>query len=359
MEANQPSKTNEDLGKENFESLDDVVVKEPAKEEVVKIEEDKTVVPAGDAGDEGKDKQIVADVDDGSDAELDENGQPVKKDEFIPNFKIKIHDTEEHEVDDFIKSVITSKEIEEKVKSLYEKALGLPKVQESRDNWRRRYEDSEKNYDDTMKMVEPAINASLLHQKGDIEASILTLYSPADVLKVAKSLQDTMAKDDIIKNAWLKDVESRITAPALEKTNKINSEKQQKDITDRIQLETKVAFLEDADAKAMREWHDSRLDAKDPYKVDFEKKVYMKGQELYNKEHKCYTPKECIEKLKEDYRESFEASKKLVSKDVNAQTGQKPSNTIIVKDGTKIPGIPNPKSKGSPIKKKPETLDEW
>lgn len=54
---------------------------------------------------------------------------------YVPNFKFKVKD-KELDFDDFVKPVVKTKDVEQKIKDLYEKAHGLDEVKTSRDSFK-------------------------------------------------------------------------------------------------------------------------------------------------------------------------------------------------------------------------------
>ncbi len=64
------------------------------------------------------------------------DGKTPEAEQYQPNFKFKVHD-KEFEIDEWMRGVITNKEMEQKARELYEKAYGLdvikPKLQKTRE----------------------------------------------------------------------------------------------------------------------------------------------------------------------------------------------------------------------------------
>jgi len=104
--------------------------------------------------------------------------------QFTPDFKFKVHD-QEYEFDEFVRPAIKDKEVEGKLRDLYTKAYGLETAQKSRDNWKVKYEETEKN----AKVYKDVLDVPLaLYRDGKTVESVLSMYKKEDILSAAKYL---------------------------------------------------------------------------------------------------------------------------------------------------------------------------
>jgi hypothetical protein len=132
---------------------------------------------------------------------VDENGNPipeVKVEAYVPNTKYSVHNKEK-EFDPIFKPIITSKEVEDKIRTLHAKADGLEAVQHARDNWKNQYEEVKKEVDT---IITPA---RMLYQrgqeyieKGDMESAIQCItgsmknvYTEDEILAAANLIAET------------------------------------------------------------------------------------------------------------------------------------------------------------------------
>lgn len=74
-----------------------------------------------------------------------EKGTTSEIPEWTPSYKFKIKDKEQ-EFDDFVKPIVKTKDVEEKIKSLYEKAYGLDEVKTSRESFKQQVEEWKGKY---------------------------------------------------------------------------------------------------------------------------------------------------------------------------------------------------------------------
>lgn len=64
---------------------------------------------------------------------------------YVPNFKFKIKD-KELEIDDFLKPIVKTKDVETKIREMYEKAHGLEEVKTSRETFKQQAEEWKTKY---------------------------------------------------------------------------------------------------------------------------------------------------------------------------------------------------------------------
>lgn len=93
-----------------------------------------------------------------------------------PNFKFKVKD-KELEFDDFVKPVIKTKDVEQKLKDLYEKAHGIDEVKTSRDSFKKQFEEWQGKYN----QVETSLKTLGSYvKKGDFRSFFEALNIPKD-----------------------------------------------------------------------------------------------------------------------------------------------------------------------------------
>jgi hypothetical protein len=121
-----------------------------------------------------------------------------KVEAYVPNTKYSVHNKEK-EFDPIFTPIITSKEIEDKIRTLHAKADGLEAVQHSRDTWKGQYEEVKKEVDT---IITPA---RMLYQrgqeyieKGDMESAIQCItgsmknvYTEDEILAAANLIAET------------------------------------------------------------------------------------------------------------------------------------------------------------------------
>jgi len=95
---------------------------------------------------------------------------------FKPNFSFKVKD-KEHQIDDFLKSVIKDPETEKKVKELYEKAYGLDEVKAHRQKLQEQLQTIEPKYQTVEKSLQ-ALGSFV--QKKDYRSFFEALQIPKD-----------------------------------------------------------------------------------------------------------------------------------------------------------------------------------
>jgi hypothetical protein len=167
------------------EVANDVPVVEEITDKVVEEvkEEQKTETPKEEIKEELKEE---------TKEKLDDEGNLIEKIvAYEPNTKF--------EFDPIFKPIITSKEIEDKVRILHAKAEGLEAVQHARDNWKGQFEEAKQEIDT---IITPA---RMLYQrgqefveKGDIESAIQciagsmkSVYTEDEILAAANLIAET------------------------------------------------------------------------------------------------------------------------------------------------------------------------
>lgn len=95
---------------------------------------------------------------------------------FTPNFKFKVKD-KELEFDDFIKPIVKDKQLEAKIREMYEKAHGLDEVKTARESFRTQVEEWKGKYtqvEDSLKTLGGLVN------KGDFRTFFQALNIPKE-----------------------------------------------------------------------------------------------------------------------------------------------------------------------------------
>lgn len=95
---------------------------------------------------------------------------------YTPNFKFKVKD-KELEFDDFIKPIVKTKDLEAKMREMYEKAHGLDEVKTARDSFKKQYEEWQGKYN----QVETSLKTLGDYvKKGDFRSFFSALNIPKD-----------------------------------------------------------------------------------------------------------------------------------------------------------------------------------
>lgn len=137
-----------------------------------------TEVPETETDLEEEDLPLAASAEEEVDGEVTEKETAA----YEANYKFNVKG-EEHEIDDVLKPLITSKEVEDKIRRLHEQSFGIEKVEESRDY----YKENLGQYKGALEKQTGAINtlSSYLDQ-GDLESFFKALDIPSkDVMQYA------------------------------------------------------------------------------------------------------------------------------------------------------------------------------
>lgn len=96
--------------------------------------------------------------------------------QYIPNFKFKVKD-KELEIDDFLKPVVKTKDVETKIREMYEKAHGLEEVKTSRETFKQQAEEWKGKYS-TVESSLQTLGGYV--KKGDFKSFFGTLNIPKE-----------------------------------------------------------------------------------------------------------------------------------------------------------------------------------
>lgn len=263
--------------------------------------------------------------------------------EYAPNFKFKVYD-DEKEFDDFVRPLITNKEMEEKVRDLYTKAHGLDGLKTRHEKLRTDYEgvlpvkQKYENLSETLGTLSHYVN------KDDFDSFFQTLRIPEDkVYKwVAKKLQEAeMTPEQRAETEARRAEQHRLYQ--LEKQNEMAMsrleafEAQQ----NRAQLESVLAKPEIASVA-------QTFDAKVGRQGAFMEEVIKRGVTLYHLTKQDLSPEQVVQDLMQTLGKVIEPMAASPQGQPTSMGGQ-----------AKPPVIPNIQSRSvSPVKKTPRTIDE-
>ncbi len=280
------------------------------------------------------DENLEDDLGDDLGDDLEGEDKPDKEpsdDEYVPNYKFKVHDNE-YEIDEEFRPIIKSKDAEEKVRAILSKAHGLEEVQKSRDSWKEKYESTQGETSQLKEVVDKIQYGVDLYQKGDLLGAAKYFFKPEDLktiaIEVAKYEQMEPNQRQMIDREYETRLKSR------------EYETRESDATKRAMV---------AEAKAVQATIDYELTRPDiaelAEKVDsmrgepgfFKKRILQHGDTSWKAGNKI-TAQQAINAVVEDYK-PFIA--KLTPTPASQPTGKK----VVAPSGTKT--APNLKGSGS------------
>lgn len=248
--------------------------------------------------------------------------------QYQPDFKFKVHD-QEYEFDEFVRPTIKDKEVESKLRDLYTKAYGLETAQKSRDNWKTKYEETEK----TAKVYQDILDVPLaLYKDGKTVESVLSMYKKEDILNAAKHIieaeQASPEQKKIMEENFNNITESYHRRRAESSVSEEASLALQQAVTAQVELE-----LMKSDYSEIANFVDSKLG-----KGTFKAEVFRHGDTCYKSGRKIQ-PTEAVKEVYERFKPFYTT---------NSSTATAPTNTVKkVVAPTSAKTIPNIKSSGS------------
>lgn len=275
-------------------------------------------------------------------------GEPAtstEAEEFVPDFKFKVHD-EEMEIDEFYRPLIKDKDSLEKVKTMHLKAMGLPKVQEGRDRYKKERDDYLSRYTDVNQKFTTQTEQMLALKRvleQDPETAMQALGIPEKaVINYAKRILDLHDADPQtrteMENRRKRDMEYYQLQSENQRLNQMYAS--QAEYQHNLSLE---AALGDPDIASVAKEVDAKLG---PGK--FMEEVKFLGNHLF--QSKGYVPPENVVPMVAQKYKAF------VSSQQNSHI-QQPANGGQVKPKTVIPNIGSG-APVSPTKKKFKTVEE-
>lgn len=282
----------------------------------------------------------------------EEEGDEEKGDSaYKANYSYRIHD-QDFEFDDMFKPLVTNKETEDVIRDLYVKAKGIDKVQESRDKFKTRLEESDKKYAELKDHADRTFYKSQeLYNKGHKVEAVLNMFTADDVMEVANFVNQYNEADQQQRNILENNFRNNISSYDNQRTA-TDTERQLKEIQQRnVDMEINMSINYDPETKAIAEWYDKE------YGVGaFKKKVYNHAFNRYNEsvaqKTQPLSPTDYVREVKTEYSKFYDLANKS-----NTVQGDRQFKTI--KNTSKKDRIPTAKSKGSvvgsvPLKKRPK-----
>jgi len=111
--------------------------------------------------------------------------------QYTPNYKFNVHDNE-FEFDEVVKPLVTSKEVEDHLRTLYAKGYGIDEVQKARDSWSEKYKTIEGQYNS---ITSSLAEASEYLNKGQLDKLFKSIGVPED--QVYKFVMDKLNYRDL------------------------------------------------------------------------------------------------------------------------------------------------------------------
>lgn len=286
--------------------------------------------------------------------ESTENAAPVEQvptesapaPEWKPDFKFKVMD-KEHEIDPLFHSVIKDEETLKKVKRLHEQALGIPHLEQSREEFKAKYNQIMPKVQEYETVAKSLDRLSYFVQNKDFGSFFDQLRIPKEEVfkwvrqEVEMSEASPQAKAD-------REAALALSRQKFDLENELNYYREQNMLTQRQQqLATIDNTIKEAAGELANEYNTRMSDP-----MAFMNYVVRKGAEIQQTTGQSMPPQAVIE---------------LVAKEISQLMGFNPNqsqqgtvqNQVVPAAAQKPPVIPVVKAGGaSPIKQAPKSIDD-
>lgn len=262
---------------------------------------------------------------------------------YEPNKKFKVHD-DEFEFDKVFDPILTSKEVEEKLRDLHAKAYGLEAVKTSRDKIKTDFDEVKKEIEQITPAKELYKKALELAEKKDYEsatqcltASILSVYTEDEVLAAAEKIAGIrIAKDPMEKARLERDILSHKENFAVSREKQSYEEKV---LSMEAQLVNRdIDFISSQpDVKAISEVYDKAYG-----KGSFVELVKKHGHYMSITQGKTYPVRQAFEDKMNEIKPFLQNGTQTPAPKAAGQTIEK-----VVQPNDQKDGLPNLKQSGS------------